>query len=155
MLSSDDYLRQIQVRRYEQDGAIHPLHLTSVYLKIVSEYDQEIPQSQTADNPVAPRGRAVQPSQDTRKTNKAKQPALSSPSKLNFLKVKFILISIPTIYLSYSYNPLATNTNLRAVTLVYPCSGLNIDSNDATDSPELKHGSAHGFIKLVNNIDNI
>ena len=36
--------------------------------KIVSEYDQEIPQSQTADNPVAPRGRAAQPSQDTRKT---------------------------------------------------------------------------------------
>ena len=31
-------------------------------LKIVSEYDQEIPQSQTADNPVAPRGRAAQPS---------------------------------------------------------------------------------------------
>ena len=27
-----------------------------------SEYDQEIPQSQTADNPVAPRGRATQPS---------------------------------------------------------------------------------------------
>ena len=38
-------------------------------LKIVSEYDQEIPQSQTADNPMAPRGRAAQPSQDTRKTN--------------------------------------------------------------------------------------
>ena len=37
--------------------------------KIVSEYDQEIPQSQTADNPVAPRGRAAQPSQDKRKTN--------------------------------------------------------------------------------------
>ena len=53
--------------------------------------------------------------------------------KLNFSKVKFILISIPTIYLSYSYNPVATNTNLRAVTLVYPCSGLNIDSNDVTD----------------------
>ena len=35
--------------------------------KKVSEYDQEIPQSQTADNPVAPRGRAAQPSQDTRK----------------------------------------------------------------------------------------
>ena len=34
-------------------------------LKIVSEYDQEIPQSQTADNPVAPRGRATQPSRDT------------------------------------------------------------------------------------------
>ena len=26
-----------------------------------SEYDQEIPQSQTADNPLAPRGRAAQP----------------------------------------------------------------------------------------------
>ena len=37
--------------------------------KIVSKYDQEIPQSQTADNPVAPRGRAAQPSRDTRKTN--------------------------------------------------------------------------------------
>ena len=34
-----------------------------------SEYDQEIPQSQTADNPMAPRGRAAQPSRDTRKTN--------------------------------------------------------------------------------------
>ena len=30
-----------------------------------SEYDQEIPQSQTADNPVAPRGRAAQPSRGT------------------------------------------------------------------------------------------
>ena len=39
------------------------------FSKIVSEYDQEIPQSQTADNPVAPRGRAAQPSRDTRKTN--------------------------------------------------------------------------------------
>ena len=37
--------------------------------KKVSEYDQEIPQSQTADNPVTPRGRAAQPSRDTRKTN--------------------------------------------------------------------------------------
>ena len=37
--------------------------------KKVSEYNQEIPQSQTADNPVAPRGRAAQPSRDTRKTN--------------------------------------------------------------------------------------
>ena len=41
-------------------------HMT---LKIVSEYDQEIPQSQTADNPTATRGRAAQPSRDTRKTN--------------------------------------------------------------------------------------
>ena len=41
----------------------------SICAKIVSEYDQEIPQSQTADNPVTPRGRAAQPSRDTRKTN--------------------------------------------------------------------------------------
>ena len=39
------------------------------YLKIVSEYDQEIPQSQTADKPMASRVRATQPSRDTRKTN--------------------------------------------------------------------------------------
>ena len=38
-------------------------------LKIVSEFDQEISQPQTADIPLAPRGRAAQPSQDTRKTN--------------------------------------------------------------------------------------
>ena len=37
--------------------------------KIVSEYDQEIPQSQTADNLMAPRARVTQPSRDTRKTN--------------------------------------------------------------------------------------
>ena len=41
----------------------------SLITKIVSEYDQEIPQSQTADNPTAPQGRAAQPSRDTRKTN--------------------------------------------------------------------------------------
>ena len=40
--------------------------------KIVSEYDQEMAQSQTAYNPMAQRGGATQPSRDTRKTNKAK-----------------------------------------------------------------------------------
>ena len=35
---------------------------------IVSEYDQEIPQSQTAYIPMSPRGRAAQPSWDTRTT---------------------------------------------------------------------------------------
>ena len=38
-------------------------------LKKISEYDQEIPQSLTADKPMAPRGRATQQSRDTRKTN--------------------------------------------------------------------------------------
>ena len=49
------------------------------YSNIVSEYDQEIPQSQPADNPMVPRGRAALRSRDTRKTNKAKHSALSSP----------------------------------------------------------------------------
>ena len=51
---------------------IHCLLLLPLFVgvpKLVSEYDQEIPQSQTADKPMAPRGRATQPSQDTRKTN--------------------------------------------------------------------------------------
>ena len=34
-----------------------------------SEYDPEIPQSQTADNPMAPKGTGTQPSRDTRKIN--------------------------------------------------------------------------------------
>ena len=37
--------------------------------KIVREYDQKIPQSETKDNPVAPRGKVAQPSRDTGKTN--------------------------------------------------------------------------------------
>ena len=53
------------------------------FQKIVSEYDQEIPQPQpqTADKPMAPRGRITQPSQDTIKTNLTKHSALSSPSR--------------------------------------------------------------------------
>ena len=46
-----------------------------------SEFDQEVTQSQTADKPMGPQGRAIQPLRDTRKTNQAKQPALSSPSR--------------------------------------------------------------------------
>ena len=42
---------------------------TLTWTKIVGEYDQEILQLQTAGNPMAPRGRAAQPSPDTRKTN--------------------------------------------------------------------------------------
>ena len=45
------------------------MFLLNLPTKIVSEYDQEIPQSQTADNPLATRGRAAQPSRDNRKTN--------------------------------------------------------------------------------------
>ena len=38
-----------------------------------SEYDREIPQSQTADNPIAPRGKAAQPSRDTHNVSNNKQ----------------------------------------------------------------------------------
>ena len=44
--------------------------------KKVSEYDQEIPQSHTADKRMGPQGRATQLSLYTSKTNQAKQPAL-------------------------------------------------------------------------------
>ena len=50
-------------------------------IHVVSKYDQEIPQLQIADKPMAPRGRATQQPWDTRKTNQAKQSALSSPSR--------------------------------------------------------------------------
>ena len=43
--------------------------LIPMAIKVLSVYDQEIPQSQTADNPVAPRGNTAQPSRETRMTN--------------------------------------------------------------------------------------
>ena len=42
--------------------------LKAILLKIVSKYDQEIAQSQTADKPMAPRGRATQPEDKLSKT---------------------------------------------------------------------------------------
>ena len=53
--------------------ALKLIYIVSVHILkekiIVREYDQEIPLSQIADNPMATRGRATPPSQDTRKTN--------------------------------------------------------------------------------------
>ena len=66
MVSSDDYVMVVVSIRpmSHQDQFIQVLtHI------IVSEYDQEIPQSQAADNLVVPRERATQQSRDTRKTN--------------------------------------------------------------------------------------
>ena len=61
------YLFAVTLSKYFSQQS---LCLKHAYIsKIVKEYDQEIPQSQTADNPVAPRGRAAQPSRDTKKTN--------------------------------------------------------------------------------------
>ena len=53
----------------------------SCVFKKASEFDQEMQQSHIADQPTAPRGRVTEKkqSQDTRKTNKEYQPALSSP----------------------------------------------------------------------------
>ena len=42
--------------------------------KIVSEYDQEMPQTQTADNPVTPRGRATQPGRQIKQSNQLSLP---------------------------------------------------------------------------------
>ena len=50
-------------------------------IRIVFEYDQEILQSQTADKLMAPQGRSTEQSRDTRKTNLAKQSALSFPTR--------------------------------------------------------------------------
>ena len=47
--------------------------------KHVSQYDQEIPQSRTADKPITPQRRATQQSRDTLKADYAKQLVLSFP----------------------------------------------------------------------------
>ena len=65
---SDDWHRLGPSWTIEQFN-LYIIWLSLDYKKIVSEYDQEIPQSQTADNPVALQGRAAQPSRGTRKTN--------------------------------------------------------------------------------------
>ena len=52
---------------YKATSVVGTVVNTSLYKN--SEYDQEIPQSQTRDNPMAPQGRATQPSRDTRKTS--------------------------------------------------------------------------------------
>ena len=45
-----------------EGGVVHTKYPLSIYFDSTvknSEYDQEIPQSQTPDNPMAPRGRAT------------------------------------------------------------------------------------------------
>ena len=44
-------------------GGTHLQYVINHYAKKVNKYDQEIPQSQTADKPMAPQGRATQQSQ--------------------------------------------------------------------------------------------
>ena len=74
----DSYLKKY--RRYAPDAIILEIRSTvkvtvtpkwyeTLGYSKKSEYDQEIPQSQITDNPMAPRGRATQPSRVTRKTN--------------------------------------------------------------------------------------
>ena len=73
--------RQVTRQREWGYNIIYKINSWPPIYKKVSEYNQEIPQSKTADKPVTSCGRATQQSRDTRKTNKAKQPALSSPSR--------------------------------------------------------------------------
>ena len=80
------FVVQFQFHKALCDAAGHtgPLHKCDIYnskeagnqmryticaWKIVGGYDQEILQSQTADKPMAPQGRATQQLRDTRKTN--------------------------------------------------------------------------------------
>ena len=63
--ASDPVLVSDDCRELPTD--LRPYHRFAA--KIISEYDQEIPQTQTADNHVAPQGRAAQLSRGTRKTN--------------------------------------------------------------------------------------
>ena len=51
---------------FQSHGRLLIAFANSFYPQIVSEYDQEIPQLQTADKPVAPFGRTTQQSRDTR-----------------------------------------------------------------------------------------
>ena len=61
-----------------------PLHWFKWQCCFPRVFDQEIPQSLTADQHTAPIGRATEHQQphDTKKTTKVKQPALSSPSEM-------------------------------------------------------------------------
>ena len=53
-------------------GEFTLVRVSHICSKIVSEYDQEISQSQTADKLMSPRGKATQQSRDTTETNRAK-----------------------------------------------------------------------------------
>ena len=52
---------------YKATSVVGTVVNTSLYKN--SNNDQEIPQSQATDNPMAPQGRATQSSRDTRNTN--------------------------------------------------------------------------------------
>ena len=67
------------------DDNLYVTHLLDLIKMIrkVSEYDQDIPQSHTVDQPTTPLGRARehQQPQHIMKTIKVKQPSLASPSR--------------------------------------------------------------------------
>ena len=83
--------------------------------KIVSEYDQEIPQSQTTDNPVAPRGRAAQPSREDK----------SSKATSSLFPIKMIAI------LEWTYS----NVQQNIEQLQTPTMGVTKNKKSTTTEP--------------------
>ena len=68
-------------------------HFLCRITKIVSEHDQEIPQSQTTDNPVTPRGRAAQPG--IQKTCFAQKRTILSVTEQVILAFSDVLVAFP------------------------------------------------------------
>ena len=92
--------------------------------KIVSEYDQEIPQSQTADNPVAPRGRAFKLWADafTHKiwNSYLKEYWRYAPDSMQFLEtrseVKFKVTETQLWYLTLCHPKMQLHTDFEILT---------------------------------------
>ena len=61
------FLKKMSFIVYEYHLQVEAVKIGNIIEK-VNEYDQELPQSQTADKPMTPRGRATQQSRDAKKT---------------------------------------------------------------------------------------
>ena len=90
------------------------------HTKIVSEYDQEIPQSQTADNPMALRGRATQPTITRHQEDKL--------SKATSSQVPIKMIAILEWTLS--------NVQQNIEQLQTPTMGVTVNNKSTTSNPK-------------------
>ena len=103
--------------------------------KIVSEYDQEIPQSQTADNPVTPRGRAA------RSTITRHQEDKLSKATSSLFPVKMIAILERT----------QSNVQQNIEQLQTPTMGVTINKNQQQQNHGLRTDSSlsHRGLKCI------